>query len=146
MKFSSVSQHAMGENIVPNCPDLSLNNISKSNTGADTGIFAGKGPTLGTDLEIWLGGVGKCADRRLVPMRAAAGGSPENLRCSEKRFQANPDGTILAQNDIELLCEARASLTTCRIILRSEIEVNSVHRIFRANFFAMVHKFVDTTP
>jgi hypothetical protein len=27
------------------------------------------------------------------------------------RFQANPDGTILAQNDIELLCEACEGLT-----------------------------------
>jgi hypothetical protein len=26
------------------------------------------------------------------------------------RFQANPDGTILPQNDIELLCEAHGSL------------------------------------
>jgi hypothetical protein len=34
-------------------------------------------------------------------------------RCSEMRFQANPDGTILAQNDIELLCEARGGLTAC---------------------------------
>jgi hypothetical protein len=43
------------------------------------------------------------------------------------RFQANPDGTILAQNDIELLFEARRSLTACWIILRSEIKVNSVY-------------------
>jgi hypothetical protein len=57
------------------------------------------------------------------------------------RFQANPDSTILPQNDIELLCEARGSLTTaCRTILRSEIKVNSVHRVFRANFFAIVHR------
>jgi hypothetical protein len=41
------------------------------------------------------------------------------------RIQANPDGTILSQNYIELLCEARGSLTACRIILRSEIKVNS---------------------
>jgi hypothetical protein len=61
------------------------------------------------------------------------------------RFQANPDGTILAQNDIELLYEARESLTVCWIILRSEIKVNSVHRIFRANAFAIVHKFVEKT-
>jgi hypothetical protein len=32
------------------------------------------------------------------------------------------DGTILAPNDIELLC---GGLTACRIILRSEIKVNS---------------------
>jgi hypothetical protein len=31
-------------------------------------------------------------------------------RCSEMRFQANPDGTILPQNYIELLCEARGKL------------------------------------
>jgi hypothetical protein len=42
-------------------------------------------------------------------MRAAAGGlgsSPRKIvksKCSEMRRQANPDGTILAQNDIELL-------------------------------------------
>jgi hypothetical protein len=35
------------------------------------------------------------------------------------------------QNDIELLCEARGSLT-------NEIKVNSVHRIFRTNCFAIV--------
>jgi hypothetical protein len=58
------------------------------------------------------------------------------------RFQANPDGTILPQNDIELR-EARGSLTACWTILRSEIKVNSVHRVFQANFFAIVHKFVE---
>jgi hypothetical protein len=51
------------------------------------------------------------------------------------RFQANPDGTILAQNYIVMLCEARGGLTVCCIILRSEIKVNSVHRILRAIFF-----------
>jgi hypothetical protein len=56
------------------------------------------------------------------------------FRCSEMRFQANPGGTILAKNDIELLCEARGSLIACWIILRLEIKVNNVHRIFRANF------------
>jgi hypothetical protein len=58
------------------------------------------------------------------------------------RFQANPDGTILAQNDIGLLCEARGGLTACGTILRSEIKVNSVHRILRAIFLGIVHTFV----
>jgi hypothetical protein len=58
------------------------------------------------------------------------------------RFQANPDGTILARNDIELLCEACGGLTACCIIMRSEIKVNGIHRIIRAVFFAIVHKFV----
>jgi hypothetical protein len=53
------------------------------------------------------------------------------------RFQANPDGTILAQNDIELLCEARGSLTACWIILRSEIKVNSVHIEYSERFFLL---------
>jgi hypothetical protein len=34
------------------------------------------------------------------------------------RIQANPYSTILAQNDIKLLCEARGGLTACWIILR----------------------------
>jgi hypothetical protein len=84
--------------------------------------------------------------RSLAPMHAAGGSPPGNLlnaRCSEMRFQANPDGTILPQNDIELLCEACGSLTACWTILRSEIKVNSIHRVFRVNFFAIVHKFVE---
>jgi hypothetical protein len=31
------------------------------------------------------------------------------------RFQTNPDGTNLAQNDIELLCEARGSVDSVPI-------------------------------
>jgi hypothetical protein len=60
------------------------------------------------------------------------------------QFQANPDGRILSQNDIEL-CEASGSLTACWTILRSEIKVNSIHRVglFRANYFSIVHKFVE---
>jgi hypothetical protein len=46
------------------------------------------------------------------------------------RIQANPDGTILAQNDIELLCE----VYTWRIdSLLNYFEIGDrVHRIFRA--------------
>jgi hypothetical protein len=45
------------------------------------------------------------------PLRG--GSSIFKSRCSERRFQASPDGTILAQNDVELLCEAREGLTAC---------------------------------
>jgi hypothetical protein len=44
--------------------------------GADSGFFAGRGPTLGADPDIWLGVVGQCADRRLAPM---LGSSPEHF-------------------------------------------------------------------
>jgi hypothetical protein len=51
------------------------------------------------------------------------------------RFQANPDGTILPQNDIEL-CEARGGLLACWTILRSDIKVNNVQSIqsWKKNF------------
>jgi hypothetical protein len=60
-------------------------------------------------------GVGQCADRSLPTMRAVPGSdvSPRKFfksRCSEMGFLANPDCTILAQNYIELLCEARGGL------------------------------------
>jgi hypothetical protein len=52
-------------------------------SGADPGVFAGRGPPLGADPEIWFG-VGQFADRRLAPMRATAGGMgvlpQENLK------------------------------------------------------------------
>jgi hypothetical protein len=73
---------------------------------------------------------------------AAGPGGPPPGKCSEMRFQANPDGTILPQNEL-LSCEPRGSLTACWTILRSEIKVNSVHRVLRANFVAIVHKFVE---
>jgi hypothetical protein len=78
--------------------------------------------------------------RRLWDNQHTRGGS--RIFCIFLRFQANPGGTILAQNYIELLCES-VGLTACWIILRSEIKVNSVHRIFRANFLVIVHKFVE---
>jgi hypothetical protein len=69
-------------------------------TGADPGFFAGRGPPLGADPEIWLGcltvvteGVGTHARRRRAPLRGSM--------CSEMRFQASPDDTILPQNYIE---------------------------------------------
>jgi hypothetical protein len=74
----------------------------------------------------------------------AAAGSPRKIlksRCSEMRFQANPDCTILPQNYIELLYVRHVEV--CWTILRSEIKVNNVHKVFRANFFAIVHKFVE---
>jgi hypothetical protein len=58
------------------------------------------------------------------------------------RFLANLDGTILPQSDIELLCEARGSLTAS-VLNYFEIRDYSVHRVFRANLFAIVHKFVE---
>jgi hypothetical protein len=63
------------------------------------------------------------------------------LRCD---FRPILTGTILPQNDIELFCEPRGT------ILRSEILISdlkivqviaSIEYIFRANFFATVHKF-----
>jgi hypothetical protein len=51
------------------------------------------------------------------------------------RIQANPDGTILAQNYIELLWEARGGFTACWIILRSEIKVNIASTEYSEWFF-----------
>jgi hypothetical protein len=81
--------------------------------GADPGFFAGRGPPLGADPEIWLG-VWQCADRRVAPMRAAAGALdlPQEKfksRCSGMQFQANPDGTILPQK-LLLSCYVRDRL------------------------------------
>jgi hypothetical protein len=104
----------------------------KFNIGGGSRIFCKEGPPLGTDPEIWLGGLTVCWPK------VWWGFSPRKIfksRCSEMRFQANPYGTILPQNDIELLCEVRGSLTACWSILRSEIKVNSVlHRVLRAIF------------
>jgi hypothetical protein len=66
--------------------------------------------TQGRFHDFLQGGVQLTHARRRL---AAAGGmGPQKMfkaRCFEMRFQANPDGKILAQNDIELLCEARGN-------------------------------------
>jgi hypothetical protein len=100
-------------------------------------IFCREGSNSRRGSRHLIRGVGPYADRMLAHMCAVgacryegSGVLPQNIWkcwCSEMRFQANPDGTILAQNDIELLCEARESLAACWIILRSVIKVNSVH-------------------
>jgi hypothetical protein len=63
------------------------------------------------------------------------------FRCSEMRFQANPNGTILAKCKMILSCYVRHEEVWQLAELFWDRRL-SVHRIFRVNFFAIVHKFV----
>jgi hypothetical protein len=81
-------------------------------------------------------------------MRVAAGGlgsTPRKLKQLDAlRCDFRPILTvqlILAQNDIELLCDARGSLTAhCSIILRSEIKAIIFYTLFSELFFKEVSR------
>jgi hypothetical protein len=70
-------------------------------------------PGLVVDQKFGFGGSDNVQTEGSIRARRCGGlGNIFKSRCSEMRFQVNPDGTILAQNDIELLCEARGGLVT----------------------------------
>jgi hypothetical protein len=104
------------------------------NAVADPGFFCREGSNSGTDPQTWLG-VGQCAERRWTPKRRCGVWVLEQKmlwdaisgQCWRYNFGAEWYWVVMWgtwKSD---------SLLNC--ILRSEIKVNSVHRIFRANFF-----------
>jgi hypothetical protein len=95
-------------------------------------IFAGRGPTPGVDdAEVWFGGRTMCLPK--VSIHECRRSSPGTfLNLDAPRCDLRP---IRRYNYV-----VEIRLTACRIILRSEIKVDSVHRIFRGIFFGYSSK------